>query len=541
MVLQNRLEYGFNGYQVPPTPRAPRSARKRVSSWKKKEDHNRMCAFDLLATVAGKLLLEGDDSVNNMEIKDINMSTIKTENDSSKANVCDQGSCNKNFFVSEIIKAQVTDTCSGPASGVTISDCKIGDINNKQMEIEAPKNGNPPVVNNVDCNLNLVIRDDDENSCGCTQPHSVKNKTFRPPSRISDRRIRRLSASKHWRVTPNTDMYRNKKSCYNYQRLLRDYPLKKRRLYQLDDPSNPNEQTGSIEDGSCLGATAQDPVFQAHDSHVKLKIKSFRVPEFFIELPETATVSSLKRTVMEAVTAIFSGELHVGVMLQGKRIRDDNKTLLQTGICHDNKLDALGFTLEPNVQQVPRSLCPKIQPGTRYSPPQTVANQVVIQQQVDSPVASSRNVMEVDDHGISLNDGNDSGSRALVAMNVGPLSVVPIKKSKGAEVAQRRIRRPFSVSEVEALVEAVEKLGTGRWRDVKLRAFDDAKHRTYVDLKDKWKTLVHTAKISPQQRRGEPVPQELLDRVLTAHGYWSHHQAKNQFKHQLQTETCRLL
>lgn len=26
-MLQNRLDYGFNGYQVPPTPRATRSAR----------------------------------------------------------------------------------------------------------------------------------------------------------------------------------------------------------------------------------------------------------------------------------------------------------------------------------------------------------------------------------------------------------------------------------------------------------------------------------------------------------------------------------
>jgi len=49
-------------------------------------------------------------------------------------------------------------------------------------------------------------------------------------------------------------------------------------------------------------------------------------------------------------------------------------------------------------------------------------------------------------------------------------------------------------------------------------------------LQDKWKTLVHTARISPQQRRGEPVPQELLDRVLSAHAYWSQQQCKHQFK-----------
>jgi hypothetical protein len=41
---------------------------------------------------------------------------------------------------------------------------------------------------------------------------------------------------------------------------------------------------------------------------------------------------------------------------------------------------------------------------------------------------------------------------------------------------------------------------------------------------DKWKTLVHTASISPQQRRGEPVPLGLLDRVLVAQAYWSEQQ-----------------
>jgi uncharacterized protein YceH (UPF0502 family) len=65
-----------------------------------------------------------------------------------------------------------------------------------------------------------------------------------------------------------------------------------------------------------------------------------------------------------------------------------------------------------------------------------------------------------------------------------------------------------------------------RWRDIKLRAFNQAKHRTYVDLKDKWKTLVHTARIAPHQRRGEPVPQELLERVTRAHTFWSVQEGK---------------
>lgn len=120
-------------------------------------------------------------------------------------------------------------------------------------------------------------------------------------------------------------------------------------------------------------------------------------------------------------------------------------------------------------------------------------------------------------------------SQAIVPVSpapsdVGALAIVPLCKSKGSEVGQRRMRRPFTVGEVEALVGAVEQLGTGRWRAVKTLAFDSIDHRTYVDLKDKWKTLVHTASISPQQRRGQPVPQELLDRVLLAQAYWSQQQ-----------------
>lgn len=60
---------------------------------------------------------------------------------------------------------------------------------------------------------------------------------------------------------------------------------------------------------------------------------------------------------MEAVTEILGGGLHIGVLVQGKKVRDDSKTLLQTGISHDNQLDALGFTLEPSRSQSPPPLC----------------------------------------------------------------------------------------------------------------------------------------------------------------------------------------
>lgn len=59
-----------------------------------------------------------------------------------------------------------------------------------------------------------------------------------------------------------------------------------------------------------------------------------------------------------------------------------------------------------------------------------------------------------------------SESKALVpvpSMKHDALAVVPMRKSKRSESTQRRIRRPFTVAEVEALVQAVEKLGTGRY------------------------------------------------------------------------------
>lgn len=57
-------------------------------------------------------------------------------------------------------------------------------------------------------------------------------------------------------------------------------------------------------------------------------------------------------------------------------------------------------------------------------------------------------------------------SQALVAVpavTMEALAMVPFhKKSRHSEFLQHRARKPFSVSEVEALVQAVEKLGTGR-------------------------------------------------------------------------------
>ena len=112
---------------------------------------------------------------------------------------------------------------------------------------------------------------------------------------------------------------------------------------------------------------------------------------------------------------------------------------------------------------------------TRYPPAPVVVHNVVQQRTADPltdlPLANLGNLVE-SDHDSAPSppeipvDKSPVDSRALVAvpaMNVEALAMVPLRKSKQSEAVQRRIRRPFSVSEVEALVQAVEKLGTGRY------------------------------------------------------------------------------
>lgn len=60
---------------------------------------------------------------------------------------------------------------------------------------------------------------------------------------------------------------------------------------------------------------------------------------------------------MEAVTTVLGDGLHVGILLQGKKVRDDSKTLIQTGISRDGKHCNLGFMLEPRHAQIKLPWC----------------------------------------------------------------------------------------------------------------------------------------------------------------------------------------
>ncbi|CAJ2660882.1 telomere repeat-binding protein 2-like isoform X4 [Trifolium pratense] len=544
------------------------------------------------------------DRKSHSEMKNI---TSKVELGSSGYPDCND--CNLDVHVS-IVKDEVQNSEKVPI-GTSVGMCCFEDPVDEKPQVPVNLGGNAKLSGYEDStphnslfkgcdNVTVVGRDDDENFSGCSHPSS-KTKTFRSKTCIGDQRIRKRLASKYRKVareskhdtlSNNVDrnfntVYSNRKNSYKRQLSQMNIPFKKRKIFDCSSTSNSNgyirndntyySTKNDMNQGvSCSSARIRkDPgmsslegyhrsALRSRDSHVKLRIKSFRVPELFIEIPETATVASLKIAVMEAVTTLLRGGLRVGMILNGKKLRDDSKTLLQTGISHDNALDALGFTLEPNSSQSLPLTCAKDSlhvpsadmPLSLIGQPSSPAVVRPIQRiqgfcDTEHQVTSLSNIVESEHDSApspisTIGEKRLTDSKELVTipeMDTEGLAVLPVEqKPKRTEMSQRRrIRRPFSVAEVEALVEAVERLGTGRWRDVKLRAFDDAKHRTYVDLKDKWKTLVHTARISPQQRRGEPVPQELLDRVLTAHAYWSQQQQTKQHQLKHHPETCLLL
>ncbi|XP_020198825.1 telomere-binding protein 1 isoform X2 [Aegilops tauschii subsp. strangulata] len=612
MVVRKRLDYGSRGHQVPAMPRVPSSARGKRSARRKKDE---MSPFDLLATVAGTLLVDHENSSNAPSINAAAL-TYARKRKSVKAEQCDDVPPLKSMAVENCI-AGSGGVCASPRQAniclaensstrngtdpvlesLTVKpdmlvrdsvfsctkSCNrahgVGGIPEcgssrsleatNQVQVQQPMDGDttalyslvssvdldgrPPALVSSDSSSGVPLcihdkdrttsplchaevrhaadRDDDENSSGCTHPCTTGNNKSYMPQYTGDSRIRKMFASKIRKAARNKmcGEMSNKGSKLNLcgKKISTTRQRVQRAMFKRQKPVRrhftPSSAKGIL-------------------TEVKLRIKSFTIPELFIEIPENATVGSLKRTVMDVVTSIIESGLRVGVLLQGKSIQDDNKTLRQARICHGENLENIDFTLECEAGQnsspgvrIPEEMdfhgadamkplamvkCeePLSETKAGYNSQQRVQ---ASPNRVQSEHGSVHSRFEATAHEAS------ASSQAIVPVaspSSEALAIVPVCKSKRPVIGQRRIRRPFSLPEVEALVEAVEQLGTGRWRDVKMLAFDNTDHRTYVDLKDKWKTLVHTASISPQQRRGEPVPQGLLDRVLAAQAYWSQQQ-----------------
>ncbi|KAL0401345.1 UNVERIFIED_CONTAM: Telomere repeat-binding protein 3 [Sesamum latifolium] len=573
MVSKKRLDCGFNGYRAPIVPRAPRSIRRRGPRKKLVED-SKLCAFELLAAVAGKLLEESESSASsNIAEGKVKVDAcldgdekVQPKDDiASKSESLGRGSSAESAFVPEICVQEhkllsnfkglpqaendyVVDHSSVHASPdhealpvlMIVSTIKwrvnqklnqrtknqIGDVSMASRSTVKDSIGecvNTDVLNNSESSVQLPLY---------REPVAG---AFPSTGMI----IRKLMTSKYWKAAPklkdcelyNTSegmksFYRYRKNIYARERSQR-VPLKKRKLsdHSFAVSYDQDASSDSISNLPEKGAMGDKGSLAMVLHRVKLSIKSFKVPELYIEVPETATVGSLKRTVMEAVTTILGAGIRVGVVFSREE--------------------------EPSFTRVSPSMTPRKLPALSScdadrtlprSPATPMMDSGISNTSVDTPVLAklddvghNKYICSTETPDDALLDGAVPDSKALVPVppvNVEELAVVPANlKPKRSDLSQRRTRRPFSVAEVEALVEAVEKLGTGRWRDVKMLAFENADHRTYVDLKDKWKTLVHTASIAPQQRRGSPVPHELLNRVLSAHSYWSQNQSKQHGKH----------
>lgn len=55
---------------------------------------------------------------------------------------------------------------------------------------------------------------------------------------------------------------------------------------------------------------------------------------------------------MDAVAALLGDGIRVGVVFQGKTVRDDRRTLQQAGISQCANPDNLGFVIEPSCANV---------------------------------------------------------------------------------------------------------------------------------------------------------------------------------------------
>ncbi|KAK4758048.1 hypothetical protein SAY87_019349 [Trapa incisa] len=615
MVKKRRLDNnGSTGFQVWSIPRAPRSARKK-GLYKKTTDGRNFGAIELLASLAGKLLHENENSASRAASEGCNLllipkdmlqykidtveKSIKSEDhgssvggafalerasensqqkDSSERSPKVEGNTTwdgtsvfTNFACCEKESSESKSTVSKSvnlSSEVSKSE-KIMAVNEQAVDVSCLNDSTEEHISKP-CSTNAISpgrkddmrfyrEDDDENISRFSKSRCTKSKPSKHSHIIIDRRIRKLLSFKHWKPAPQLkdvesfgsgrNISSNKRRINRHSLYYHDLLYKRKKLLDGSCFMNTDEVLSSEGHYRSHGVYVNqyDPAaFDAMDSQIKFSIKSFMIPELLIDVPETATVGSLKRTIVEAISTIIGRGFHVGVMLHGKKIHDDNRTLLQAGISRKGNLDNFGFMLEPNLtQSSPKSIAPQdshILPCNISQQLTRTLDKVISDMGVshsasdpgNSTSVSNNNVDNSHDLDVSLTQdivtgkpSFKSGDLPILQTSLEPLAVVPANmNNKGSEQSQRRTRKPFSVLEVEALIQAVEELGTGRWRDVKLRSFENKDHRTYVDLKDKWRTLVHTASIAAQQRRGDPVPQQLLDRVMAAHSYWSQHHSK---------------
>lgn len=132
MVSKKRQNYcGFDGFHSPVVPKAPRSIRR--NPHKKSSTGNEICAFELLAAVAGKLLQEseGSASSNTPDQKDqinIPKDNVKQEplEEVKLKPDLDHGCCAESQFIPEIPSNNLELKLEPPLKDSILSDNDSG-------------------------------------------------------------------------------------------------------------------------------------------------------------------------------------------------------------------------------------------------------------------------------------------------------------------------------------------------------------------------------------------------------------------------------
>ncbi|KAI4386062.1 hypothetical protein MLD38_004030 [Melastoma candidum] len=95
-----------------------------------------------------------------------------------------------------------------------------------------------------------------------------------------------------------------------------------------------------------------------------------------------------------------------------------------------------------------------------------------------------------------------------------PVTTSPIQKG----TRRRKHHISWTLSEVMRLIEGVSHLGVGRWSKIKRLLFATSKHRTSVDLKDKWRNLVKASAHLRMKKKGmqarKPLTHQAPESVL---------------------------
>eukprot|EP00041_Stephanoeca_diplocostata_P007916 m.113639 g.113639 ORF g.113639 m.113639 type:complete len:142 (+) comp17092_c0_seq2:1636-2061(+) len=91
-----------------------------------------------------------------------------------------------------------------------------------------------------------------------------------------------------------------------------------------------------------------------------------------------------------------------------------------------------------------------------------------------------------------VSDWNSSpvdARRGLSAVASAPSPLARSRKGQNQTGKARRVRRPWTEEQVDALKQGVKEFGVGQWRQIAERYFDKSTIKSGRDLKDKWRNL----------------------------------------------------